>query len=402
MVATALALPTLGACGEDAARGEDTVRTSPTATSAADDATTTTATPTTTTAPPPPAASLAALALTLQPVATDLPLLTSLAARSDGLTVVTSQSGEVWRLAPDGTTSLILDLTAEVSPYEPGSERGMLGSAFNPVDGRLFLSYTDAPMDSHVTSFAVDATGVVDLASRVEVLAEDQPDQGFGHKGGGLVFTPDGTMYLALGDGGASNGRDAQEPSSLLGGILRVVPRGAAAGYDVPPDNPWVAQPPYRPELIAKGLRNPWGFCRDSATGDLWLGDVGNESVEEINHVLAGQVGMNFGWYQLEGTSVRHEPTPEGAIPPVFEYTHDTIGPAVIGGCVYRGAAIPGLVGAYVFADLAGTVMALGANNEMATLAVRAEGPVTAVTLGADGEVYLLTHTNGIFRLAPA
>ncbi|MFV0307363.1 MAG: PQQ-dependent sugar dehydrogenase [Desertimonas sp.] len=399
MAATAFALAGLGACDDDDERGHD--GTAVDTAVASGDAVTTSAAPTTTTTPAPGAGSLTTLPLTLQPVATGLPLLTSLAGRPDGLVVVTSQSGEVWRLAPDGTTALYLDLTADVSPYEPGSERGMLGSAFHPVDGRLFLSYTDPAMDSHVISFAVDPAGAIDPASRVEVLFEDQPDAGFGHKGGGLVFAPDGTLYLALGDGGASNGRDAQDPAKLLGGIVRIVPRGAEAGYDIPPDNPWVDQPPYRPELIAKGLRNPWGFCRDAATGDLWLGDVGNEEIEEVNHILAGQVGMNFGWYQLEGTSVRHEPVPDGAIPPVYEYRHDTIGPAVIGGCVYHGTAIPGLVGAYVFADLAGAVMALGAGYEMATLPVHADGPVTAVALGPDGEIYVLTHSNGIFRLAP-
>ena len=344
---------------------------------------------------------MATIPLVLQPVVTGLPLLTAMASRPDGLIVFTSQTGEVWRLAPDGTAPLLVDLRAEVSPYEPGSERGMLGAAFHPIDGRLFLSFTDVAMDSHVISFAVDAAGVLDPASRTPVFFEDQPAQGFGHKGGGLVFTPDGTLHLAMGDGGASNGRDAQDPTKVFGGIVRIRPRGAVAGHDIPPDNPWVAAPPYRPELMAKGLRNPWGFCRDAATGDMWIGDVGNETIEEVNHIPAGQMGLNFGWYQMEGTTVRHEPVPEGAVPPVFEYRHDTIGPAVIGGCVYRGAAIPGLVGAYVFGDLTGRLMALGAGYEMATLTPVADGPLTAVTLGPDGEVYLLTHNNGVFRLVP-
>jgi len=330
----------------------------------------------------------------------DLPKLTAMTTRpADGAEYFTSQTGEVWRFIYGTEPELVLDLTAEVSPWEQGSERGLLGIAFSPVDGRMFVYFTGVDLTSHVVSFAMDEAGHPDPASRWEVLTQEQP--GLGHKGGGMAFTPDGTLFLALGDGGGSNGRDAQDYTKILGGIIRIIPSTTGPGYDVPPDNPFVGQPDRRPEIWAKGLRNPWGFCRDAATGDLWFGDVGNNTMEEVDRMRAGESGLNFGWYFIEGTQVNHEGAPADAVAPLWAYRHDEVGPAVIGGCVYRGVQSPALQGAYVFADMAGQLFAMGANDEVVPLPTTASGVVTGFGTTADGELIVLTLQKGAFHLAP-
>ncbi|WP_162941936.1 PQQ-dependent sugar dehydrogenase [Desertimonas flava] len=366
----------------------------------------TTAAPTTTTtpvAPLPPAATIESAALEVRHLF-DVPLLTALASRpADGSIYVTSQGGQVSRVANGAAPEQVLDLSSLVTAYQPGSERGMLGIAFNPVDGRMFLYYTDddPDPDSHVVSYALDAAGRPDPASVREVLAIDQP--GLGHKGGGLAFTPDGTLFIASGDGGGSNGADAQDYSKLLGGIIRIVPNADGPGYTVPPDNPFVGQEGRAPEMWAKGLRNPWGFCRDNATGDLWWGDVGNNTMEEVDHLPAGTSGTNYGWPAVEGTQVNHpDAVPPDAVAPVFAYNHSDIGPAVIGGCVYRGAASPALVGAYVFADMTGQLFAIGADYQMVRLGIASPAPVTGWGIAPDGELIILTMNDGAFHLAPA
>ena len=238
----------------------------------------------------------------------ELPLLTAVVQHPDRSLWFTSQTGEVWKMVEGGQPEIVLDLRAETAPWAEGSERGMLGIGFNPVDGRLFLYFNDPASDSHVVSYALDANGRPDPASRWDVLFVEQP--GVGHKGGGIVFEDNGIMMLALGDGGGSRGRDAQDYTKLLGGIIRIIPRTTGPGYDIPGDNPFIGQANIAPELFAKGLRNPWGFCRDEATGDLWITDVGEDTIEEVNHMPAGTAGMNFGWCFLEGSNVRNDGAP--------------------------------------------------------------------------------------------
>lgn len=368
-------------------------------------ATTAAATTTTTAAPAPlpPAAELEAVALEVRHLF-DVPLPTALAARpADRSLYVATQTGQVYRVADGAAPEQVLDLSSVVTAHQPGSERGMLGIAFHPTDGRLFLYYTDddPDPDSHIVSFALDEAGRPDPATQREVLFIDQP--GLGHKGGGMAFTPDGTLFVALGDGGGSNGADAQDDTKLHGSVIRIVPNTDSDGYTVPPDNPFVGQEGKAPELWATGLRNPWGFCRDAATGDLWLGDVGNNTMEEIDHLPAGTSGVNFGWPAVEGTQVNHpDAVPPDAVDPVFAYRHDEIGPAVIGGCVYRGAASPALVGAYVFADMTGRLFALGADYQMVPLGISSPAPVTGWGIAPDGELLILTMNDGVFHLAPA
>jgi len=293
---------------------------------------------------------------------------------------------------------LALDLSAAVPAYEQGSERGLLGLGFGPADDRMYVFYSDLDNDAHLVSYAMNADGTAEPASPRTVI--DVPSDGFGHKGGAMSF--DGpTVYLALGDGGASKGRTAQDYTSLLGSIIRIVPHADGPGYEVPPDNPFVGDASKRPELWAKGLREPWGFWRDPVTGTLWISDVGDHTMEEIDRMTADQKGLNFGWYFLEGTDVFADGAPEGLTPPLFAYRHDEIGPAAIGGRVYRGEAIPGLHGAYVFGDMAGPTFAVGAGDEITRLTLRGTGVVTGYAIGPDGELYMLTHSKGILKVVP-
>jgi glucose/arabinose dehydrogenase len=158
-----------------------------------------------------------------------------------------------------------------------------------------------------------------------------------------------------------------------------------------------VGQVGIRPEIWHKGFRNPWRFSIDEATGDMWIGDVGNNEIEEINVVPASQGGLNFGWYFFEGTNQRYDGAPPGTISPVFEYPH-SVGPAVIAGHVYRGSAIPGLAGAFVFADIGGIFWALGTDDAV-ELPLTVDGAVTAIEEGPDGELYVLTLQGGAYRL---
>ncbi|CAN5646878.1 MAG: PQQ-dependent sugar dehydrogenase [Ilumatobacteraceae bacterium] len=350
-------------------------------------------------AAPPAEAQLQTASVALQKFV-ELPLLTAVVQHPDGALWFTSQTGEIWKMIEGGQPELVLDLRGEVAPWAEGSERGMLGIGFNPADGRLFLYFNDPDSDSHVVSYALDANGKPDPATRWEVLFVDQP--GIGHKGGGIIFDELGQMYLALGDGGGSRGRDAQDYTKLLGGIIRIIPRTDGPGYDIPGDNPFLGDTTIAPELFAKGLRNPWGFCRDQATGDMWITDVGEDTIEEINHIPAGSMGMNFGWWQMEGSNQRDPSAIPGNQLPVWEYRHDEFGPAAIGGCVYRGTKIPALQGAYLMSDMSGPMFALGEGFVPVRLALPEQGRiVTAVKMGIDGEPIILTLQNGAYRLVP-
>lgn len=309
-------------------------------------------------------------------------------------TYVADQVGMVHRIDPSGAVEPVVNLRDRVTPFEPGTERGLLGIAFGP-DDRLYLDFTDRQSDTFVISMAMSGN-VADPTSEREVLFIDQP--GFGHKGGTLVFDAEGNLYISSGDGAASKGRDAQDPSKLLGAILRIRPNPDAPGYTIPPDNPFVGHPTIRPEKWVYGLRNPWRFSIDDDTGDMWLGDVGDSEREEIDRVPAGGQGANLGWYWFEGTRQRVGGAPADVLPPVWEYTHET-GYAVVGGFVYRGSAMPALRGAYVFGDVNGTLWAFGADG-VHTLPATFE---TLVAFGEapDGELWVAEHYGTVARLMP-
>ncbi len=315
---------------------------------------------------------------------------------------VAEKVGRVVALSPGSDPRVVLDLTNRVSL---GSEQGLLGLAFSP-DGRyLYVDFTDTGGDTHVAEFAFDDDGA-DPASERLVLFVEQPFSN--HNGGALAFGPDGYLYVALGDGGSAGDPmgNAQSLSTLLGKLLRISPRPSGGEpYAIPPDNPFVGWSGARPEIWAYGLRNPWRFSFDAATGDLWIGDVGQNAWEEIDLEPAGSDGgSNFGWDRLEGTHPFEGGSAPGSVPPVFEYANGAGSCAVTGGYVYRGALIPALAGAYVFADYCrGRLEALVPGNGRA-MEVRALGPrVDALaSFGEDarGELYVLSLAGTVSRIA--
>ena len=298
----------------------------------------------------------------------------------------------------------VLDIAGDVSL---GSEQGLLGLAFS-LDGRfLYIDYTDTAGDTHVDEYAL-TDGAADPASRRTILTVAQPFSN--HNGGNLVFGPDGDLYIGLGDGGSGGDPygNGQSLSTLLGKILRITPRPAAGHpYGIPPDNPFVGRSGARPEIWAYGLRNPWRFTFDRDTGDLWIGDVGQSAWEEIDRQPADSVGgENYGWNAREGDHPYDTQTSApGAVDPVFEYPHDGGVCAVTGGYVYRGSAIEDLFGSYVFADFcAGDIEALRIRN--GRVAGHRSLGVTVPNLSsfgedAAGELYALSLSGGIYRLAP-
>ncbi len=318
---------------------------------------------------------------------------------------VAEKTGRVMAVR-DGTVDPVpvLDLTREVSL---GGEQGLLGLVFSPGGREMYVNYTDTNGDTHVTGYAMRGRRA-DPATRREVLVVDQPYSN--HNGGNLVFGPDGYLYIGLGDGGSGGDPhgNGQSLSTLLGKMLRIDPRSSGErAYRVPLDNPFVDRPGARPEIWAYGLRNPWRYSFDRLTGDLWIGDVGQSAWEEVDVQPAGSSGgENYGWNLMEGDHPYGgaEP-PEHAVRPVHEYSHDGGGCTVTGGYVYRGESIPGLYGAYVFADFClGQLEALRLQDGR-VVDHRRLGPVVpnVSSFGEDarGELYAMSLGGGLYRLAP-
>ena len=312
-------------------------------------------------ATPTPPFEPAAVTLALEPVAEmpGRPLAIANAGDGSGRLFVAEQGGLVW-IARDGRLSdrPFLDASSRTAA---GGERGLLGLAFHPRypdDPRVFVDYTDLDGDTVVSSFRVDPADPerVDDGSESVILRIDQP---YGnHNGGAIAFGPDGMLYIATGDGGSGGDPhdNGQRLDTLLGKILRIdVDRpDDGRGYGIPAANPFLGRANARPEIWLYGLRNPWRITFDRATGDLWIGDVGQGSYEEIDVARTGAGGgANYGWARMEGFHCY--PSGDGCARPeltlpVAEYGHDA-GCAVAGGAVYRGSAHPTLVGGYVFAD---------------------------------------------------
>ena len=238
---------------------------------------------------------------------------------------------------------------------------GLLGLAFHPqyaTNGKFFVNYTragdGATVDRVVSRERRRSRIVADPASRSELLTVAQPYAN--HNGGAVRFGPDGYLYIGMGDGGSANDPDnrAQNTHELLGKMLRI-DVDAATPYAIPAANPFAAGGG-RPEIFATGLRNPWRFSFDRVTGDLYIGDVGQGAIEEIDFLPRGQgAGANFGWRVMEGnqcTNLGGGPPCNAAAftPPVLTYDH-TQGCSVTGGVVYRGRRIPVLYGRYVYSD---------------------------------------------------
>jgi glucose/arabinose dehydrogenase len=329
---------------------------------------------------------------------------------------VVEQGGRI-RLIRGGTllSTPFLDIAGRV---RAGGEQGLLGLAFHPqyaANGRFYVNYTDRSGDTHVAEFRVSNNpDVADPDTERLVLFVEQPFAN--HNGGALAFGTDGLLYIALGDGGSGGDpfRNGQNPGSLLGKMLRI-DVNAAAPYAVPPTNPLVATAGARGEIWALGLRNPWRFSVDRATGDLYIGDVGQGRREEVDVGLASRGGgENYGWNVAEGTlcfSPSSGCSATGLTAPVTEYTTGSSGScAVTGGFVYRGCRMPGYQGTYFYGDYcAAFVRSFRLQNGQATDARdwtsslgRDVDLLSSFGVDADGEVYLVDHAGEVFRIVPA
>ena len=349
--------------------------------------------------PLPPVSRLENVSVTLTPVA-DITLALGMAwSEIEGYFYIITQPGQVYRADRDFTTTeLVLDLTNEVSPFIYGSERGMLGVAVNPIDGRLFLNFTDLDYNSNIVSYALN-DGVPDPDSRRQVLFVEQP--GVSHKAGMLFFDDEGSLFVSFGDGGNNKGRTSQDYTSLLGGILKIVPNPDSDGYSIPEDNPFVGDAFIRPEIYVKGLRQPHRFAYNRANGDIYVGDVGENSFEELNYLPAGTSGVNFGWPFMEGFGKRLSGGDHEFTPPIYQFAHPSW-VALIAGYVYHGDKIPDLTGALLFGDMTGKISALGADG-IAALPISETGNIlTSFAEGPDGEIYTLSLDQGVKRIDPA
>lgn len=293
----------------------------------------------------------------------------------------------------------VIDLSEQISV---GGERGLLGIEFSGDGSTLFASYTDVDGNSKLIAYPMQGD-TADAEAGRELLAVEQPYAN--HNGGNVILGPDGMLYFGFGDGGAGGdpNRYAQAHDTLLGKLVRLDPETGEA----PSDNPFVEEDGFLPEIFAIGMRNPWRFTFDRRTGDLWVADVGQDEIEEINVTPAGeQAGRNYGWSIFEGTNPYNgSEQPDDAVLPVFEYSHDE-GCSVAGGYVYRGSAIPDLRGAYLYGDYCGGwVRALRVRD--GEVIDRADLGLDAAELlsfgqDADGELYVMTLGGRVDRIVPA
>ncbi|MDZ7679962.1 MAG: PQQ-dependent sugar dehydrogenase [Acidimicrobiales bacterium] len=290
-------------------------------------------------------------------------------------------------------------------------ERGLLGLTFDPTGERLYLSYTDLAGDTRLDEWTMDGDEP-DETTRRTIFTLEQPTEF--HNGGQVSFGPDDLLYLGLGDG-ARGDDPSQNPDTPLGSLLRIDPSEAGdEPYTIPDDNPF-ADGGGAPEIWAMGLRNPWRYSWDRATGDLWIADVGQDRIEEVNVVPAPDDGSpagraaNFGWAIFEGNEpFDGGPEPENYVPPIETYPRDP-GCSVIGGYVSRGDALPDLMGVYVYTDLCDARLRLLLQRDGEPVETRTLDDVTvpggqpvSFGEGPDAELYVMSLVGGVFRLDPA
>ncbi|MCA9870150.1 MAG: PQQ-dependent sugar dehydrogenase [Anaerolineae bacterium] len=378
---------------------------SPTATQTPPPTTTATPSPTAT---PTPLPDLSSVGLDLEPVVEGLeqPVFATHAGDGSGRLFIVEKAGKILVLTADGLQAQpLLDITGRVGSN--ASEQGLLGLAFHPDfanNGRLFVYYTDRNGDTVISRFqANEERTLADPDSEVVLLQQSQPAGN--HNGGMIAFGPDGYLYAGLGDGGGAGDRygNGQNLGTILGTLIRIDVEGDEAV--VPTDNPFVDQGDARPEIWAYGLRNPWRFSFDRATGDLWIADVGQNQWEEINRQPADSPGgENYGWPITEATHCYDADTCDraGLTEPVAEYDHSQ-GCSVSGGYVYRGALQPALQGIYFYGDYcSGRVWGVTADANgqwQDTELLDSNAQISSFGETETGEVLLVDYNGAIFRL---
>jgi glucose/arabinose dehydrogenase len=337
--------------------------------------------------------------------------LTGLVQPDDGQDVlyVTEQKGLI-RTFPNrqdaAESTIFLDITGRVN--EGGNEEGLLGLAFDPSyqDNGFFYVYYSAkdPRHSVLSRFSVNPSDPSKADPDSESIILEIPQPFKNHNGGQIALGPDGYLYIGLGDGGSGGDPllNGQNTTTLLGSLLRI-DVSTQDGYQIPADNPFLSVAGAKPEIWAYGLRNPWRFSFDRETGDLWLGDVGQNLWEEINLVKKGR---NYGWNAMEGVHCFRPKSGcdgTGLELPIVEYSSNE-GCSVIGGYVYRGAGMPSISGAYLYGDFCrGTVWGLRYDGDKVTehiLLAKVDARITSFGEDQAGNVYILSRDDGIYQLA--
>jgi glucose/arabinose dehydrogenase len=328
---------------------------------------------------------------------------------------VVEQGGRVRVVRNGAIAATFLDISSRISS---GGERGLLGLAFHPQfasNGRFFVNYTDRNGHTNISEFRANppTSDTADAASERQIMFVNQPFAN--HNGGGLAFGNDGFLYIGLGDGGSGGDPQAngQNLGTRLGKMLRI-DVSPASGFGVPADNPFVGRSGALPEIWAYGLRNPWRFAFDRSTGDLYIGDVGQNALEEIDVGLASRRGgENYGWNTTEGSrcfSPSSNCSMAGITLPVTEYARSD-GFSVTGGVVYRGCRMPGYAGTYFYADYGtGLIRSFRLENGRAVdprdwRAALGGGSTirnpSAFGTDADGEIYIVDYTGTVYRIGP-
>jgi glucose/arabinose dehydrogenase len=304
-----------------------------------------------------------------------------------------------------------LDLSSKT---RSGGEQGLLSMAFAPdyaSSGLFYVDYTDTNGDSHVVEYKRASDDRADPDSAREVLFQKQPEPN--HNGGLLLFGPDRLLYIGFGDGGGGGDQhgahgNAQNLGTWLGKILRIDPRrSGGAAYGIPRSNPFVKRRGARAEVYAYGLRNPWRFSFDRESGDLTIGDVGQDQWEEIDFMRRGRAkGANFGWRVFEGRA-RYTPgeSAPGAVAPVIVRSHDAGWCSITGGVVVRDRELAGLLGRYVFGDYCRPQILSARLSAGRARDVRSTGlkvpQLTSFGEDAGGRVYATSQSGPVYRLAP-
>jgi glucose/arabinose dehydrogenase len=320
---------------------------------------------------------------------------------------VVEQGGRI-RVVKDGKKlgRPFLDVSGKITA---GGERGLLSMAFAPDyarSGLFYVYYTDTNGDSRVIEYRRRSADAADAGSARQVLFQKQPEAN--HNGGLLLFGPDKLLYLGLGDGGGGGDQhgghgNAQSLGTLLGKILRIDPRASGGRpYTIPKDNPFVGRAGARGEIYSYGLRNPWRYSFDRKTGDLIIGDVGQNAVEEIDFVRKGRgSGANFGWRVYEGHS-RYTPGERaaGAIGPVITEKHSAGNCSITGGVVIRDPKLPSWRGRYVFGDYCrGVLQTARLPSGKVTDHGLEVGSLSSFGEDAQGRIYATSLDGPVYRL---
>lgn len=364
----------------------------------------------------PAPSTVGVLALNLQRVATGLSSPLFLTAPKDDTRLFIVERGGTIRIVRDGRLLPVpfLDIRSRTTT---DGERGLLSMAFDlqyETNGFFYLYFTDLNGDIAIERYSVLSANpdAADPSSALRIISIPHPIFS-NHNGGLLNFGPDGFLYIGTGDGGSAfdpNG-NAQNTSMLLGKMLRIDVSSSTADrpYSIPASNPFVTQAIKHPEIWAYGLRNPWRYAFDATNNLLYIADVGQAAREEVNVVGIGQAGLNYGWSRMEGSVCTSGSScdRQELVLPVLEYAHDSNSDnacSVIGGVVYRGAAIPELQGTYLYSDLcAGWLKGFRYANGVATDRVDfgKMGAGTILSFGEDAqrELYLLTAEGNVYRV---